>query len=109
MVSFVNAGIADLNDVITRLEEAGFPYDQWKHLGHLIGIVQTELDSIKAKYENPKDCLRDSLALWLQQKCDTDKYDLPTIKSLADAVQKMRLRVGGVSSRILFKGNINFY
>ena len=87
-----------MNDVITRLEKTGFPYDQWIRLGLNIGIIQTELDAIGVEYKNPKDCLRKCLTLWLQQSYDTEKYGLPSMESLANAAQKMGLRA--VSSGI---------
>ena len=86
------------------MEENGFPYDQWNRLGLVIGIIYTELESIRAKHKDPKDCLTECLALWLQQKYDTEKYGLPSMESLANAVQKMGLRA--VSSGIK-KGIIN--
>ena len=88
------------------MEKAGFPYDQWNRLGLVIGIIQTELDAIRAEYKNPKDCLRECLALWLQQKYNTEKYGLPTLESLANAAQEMGLRA--VLSGIQ-KGIINNY
>lgn len=96
---FVNAGIDHLNDVITCLEETSFPFDQWNRLGLVIGIIQTKLNSIRAKYTDSEECLRDSLALWLQQDYNTNKYDLPSMESLANAAQKIGLRA--VSSGIL--------
>ena len=86
------------------MEKNGFPYDQWNRLGLNIGIIQTELDAIKAVYKNPKDCLRECLVLWLQQSYDTGKYGLPSMESLANAAQEMGLRA--VSSG-LQKGIVN--
>ena len=86
------------------MEENGFPYEQWSRLGLVIGIIQTNLNAIKAEYKNPKDCLTECLTLWLQQKYDTDKYDLPSMESLANAALKMGLRA--VSSGII-KGIAN--
>ena len=88
------------------MEEAGFPYDQWNDLGLVIGIIQTELDAIRAEYKNPKDCLRKCLSLWLQQKYNTEKYGLPSMESLANAALKMGLRA--VSSGIQ-KGIVSNY
>ena len=89
------------------MEEAGFPYDQWNCLGLVIGIIYTELDAIRAEYKNPKDCLRECLALWLQQKYNTEKYGLPTLESLANAVQKMGLRAvsSGLQKGIAINNN----
>ena len=86
------------------MEETGFPYDQWNRLGLVIGIIQIELDAIRAKHRDLKDCLRDCIALWLQQKYDADKYCLPSMESLANAALKMGLRA--VSSGIQ-KGIVN--
>ena len=86
------------------MEETGFPYDQWNRLGLVIGIIQTNLNAIKAEYKDPKDCLRECLTLWLQQSYDTDKYGLPSMESLSNAAQKMGLRA--VSSGIQ-EGNVN--
>ena len=74
------------------MEEAGFPYDQWSRLGLVIGIIYTELECIRAKHKDPKDCLIECLALWLQQKYDTGKYGLPSMESLAYATLRMGLR-----------------
>ena len=103
---FVNAGIADLNDVITSLEETGFPYDQWSRLGLVIGIIYTELECIRAKHKDPKDCLTECLTLWLQQKYDTDKYGSPSMESLANAARIIGLRAVSLG---LHKGIINKY
>ena len=81
------------------MEEAGFPYDQWNRLGLVIGIIQTELDAIRAKHKDPKDCLRECLSLWLQQKYNTEKYSLPSMESLSNAARKIGLRA--VSSGII--------
>ena len=85
------------------MEETGFPYDQWNRLGLVIGIIQTELDAIRAKYKDPKDCLRECLSLWLQQSYDTDKYGLPSMESLANAALQMGLRAvsSGIQEGIL--------
>ena len=81
------------------MEEKFFPNDQWNRLGLVIGIIYTDLKTIRAEYNNPNDCLRECLALWLQQKYDTKKYGLPSMESLANAAQTMGLRA--VSSGIL--------
>ena len=86
------------------MEKTGFPYDQWNRLGLVIGIIYTELDAIRAKYKDPKDCLRDCLALWLQQSYDTEKYGLPSMESLANATQEMGLRAVSLG---LQKGIVN--
>ena len=95
------------------MEEAGFPYDEWKRLGLVIGIIYTELDCIRAEYKNPKHCLRECLVLWLQQKYDTGKYGLPSMESLANAAIKMGLRAvssgiqKGIINRIILYTNLN--
>ena len=85
------------------MAETGFPYDQWSRLGLVIGIIYTELECIRAKHKDSKDCLTECLALWLQQKYDTEKYSLPSMESLANAALQMGLRA--VSSGIQ-EGNI---
>ena len=107
MVSLFNAGIDDLNDVITRLEKTGFPYDQWKRLGLVIGISYNELDCVRAEHKNPKNCLMECLSLWLQQKYDTDKYSLPSMESLANATQTIGLRAvsSGIKKGIAMNNN----
>ena len=74
------------------MKKTCFPYDQWFCLGLIVGIIYTDLNAIKAEYRNPKDCLRECLALWLQQSYDTEKYGLPSMESLANAALKMELR-----------------
>ena len=91
------------------MEEACFPYDQWNRLGLVIGIMQTELDAIRAEYKNPKDCLRECLALWLQQKYDTKRYSLPSMESLANAAQKMRLTAVSSGMKKGIAMNNNYY
>ena len=95
------------------MEETGFPYDQWSRLGLVIGIIYTELGAIRAKHKDPKDCLTECLALWLQRNYDTEKYGLPSMKSLATAAQKMGLRAvsSGIQEGIAINNNyciINF-
>ena len=89
------------------MEKNGFPYDQWNRLGLVIGIIQTELEAIRAAYKNPKDCLRECLTLWLQQSYDTDKYGLPSMESLANATQEMGLRAvsSGIQKGIAINNN----
>ena len=89
------------------MEETCFPYDQWNRLGLVIGIIQTELDAISAKHKDPKDCLRECLALWLQQKYDTEKCSLPSMESLANAAQKMKLKAvsSGIKKGIAMNNN----
>ena len=88
------------------MEETSFPYDQWNRLGLVIGIIYTELERIRAKHKDPKDCLTECLALWLQQSYDTDKYGSPSMESLANAAQKVGLRVVSLG---LQKGIVNKY
>ena len=89
------------------MEDSGFPYYEWKRLGLVIGIIYTDLNAIKAEYNDPKDCLRECLALWLQQKYNTEKYGLPTLESLANAAQKMGLRAvsSGIKKGITVNNN----
>ena len=90
------------------MEENSFPYDEWNRLGLVIGIIQTELDAIRAKYKaDPKDCLRECLTLWLQQKYDTEKYSLPSMESLANAARKIGLRAvsSGIKKGIAMNNN----
>ena len=39
-----------------------------------------------------KDCLRGCLTLWLQWNYDIEKYDKPTMESLAGALRRMGLK-----------------
>ena len=90
------------------MEKNGFPYDQWNRLGLNIGIIQTELDAIRAKHKaDPKDCLRECLSLWLQQSYNTEKYSLPSMKSLANATQEMELNAvsSGIKKGIAMNNN----
>ena len=89
------------------MEKNGFPYDQWSRLGLVIGIIYTKLNAIRAKYKYPKDCLTKCLALWLQQKYDTETYGLPSMESLANATQEMGLRAvsSGIQKGIAINNN----
>ena len=89
------------------MEETCFPYDQWNRLGLVIGIIQTELDAIRAKHKDPKDCLRECLSLWLQQKYNTEKYSLPSMESLSNAARKIGLRAvsSGIKKGIAMNNN----
>ena len=89
------------------MEDSGFPYYEWKRLGLVIGIIYTDLNAIKAEYNDPKDCLRECLALWLQQKYNTKRYSLPTLESLANAARRMGLRAvsSGLQKGIAINNN----
>ena len=72
------------------MEENDFPYHHWNNLGLKLGISQIELDAIKS--QDVKDCLRGCLTLWLQWNYDIEKYDKPTMESLAGALRKIGLK-----------------
>ena len=72
------------------MKENKFPYSQWNDLGLQLGINQIELDAIRS--HDVKDCLRGCLTLWLQWSYDIEKYDKPTMESLAGALRRMGLK-----------------
>ena len=99
--------IANLNTLISVLEGNHFPDNQWDHLGLRLGIIQTELKTIKADKQDSKDCLKECLSRWLQQNYDTTQYGLPTMESLAAALRGMGLRaVAGGILKVHTQGSI---
>ena len=87
-ICFVS-GIKDLDKVLRVLKDNQFPDNQWDDLGLKLGIIQTELKTIRKDKQDSKDCLKECLSRWLQQDYDTTQYSLPTMESLAAALRGM--------------------
>ena len=82
-----------MDKVLSVLKDNHFPDDQWDDLGLKLGIIQTELKTIRKDKQDSKDCLKECLSRWLYQNYDTTQYSLPTMESLAAALRGMGLRV----------------
>ena len=80
------------------MERNKFPNYQWERLGLKLGLIRTKLTSVSAKCGDMTSCLMECLTLWLQQDYDIDEYSLPTLDSLAKALERMGQRA--VSSGI---------
>ena len=78
--------------ILTVLKEYYFPDDRWGDLGLKLGIIQTELVTIKKDNQNSNDRLKACLTRWLYQNYDTEQYGKPTMESLAAAVRGMGLK-----------------
>ena len=78
-----------MDKVLTVLKDNHFPDNQWDDLGLKLGIIQTELNTIKNDNQNSNDRLKECLSRWLQQDYDTTQYGLPTMDSLAAALRGM--------------------
>ena len=83
--------ITDLGKVLTVLKDNHFPDDQWDDLGLKLGIIQTELKTIKKDNQDSNDRLKECLSRWLQQSYDTTQYGLPSMESLVTALRGMDL------------------
>ena len=81
-----------MDKVLSVLKDNHFPDDQWDDLGLKLGIIQTELNTIKNDNQNSNDRLKECLSRWLYQNYDTTQYSLPTMESLAAALRGMGLR-----------------
>ena len=90
-ICFVS-GIKDLDKVLTALKDSHFPDNKWDNLGLKLGIIQTELDTIKEDKQNSNDRLKECLSRWLHQNYNTVQYGKPTMESLATAVREMGLK-----------------
>ena len=83
--------IKDLDKVLSVLEKINFPDNQWDDLGLKLGIIQTELKTIRKDNQDSNDRLKECLSRWLQQNYDTTQYSLPSMESLAAALRRMGL------------------
>ena len=97
-VYFFVVDITDLVRVLTVLKDNHFPDNRWDDLGLQLGIIQTELETIREDKQDSKDCLKECLSRWLHQNYDTEQYGKPTMESLAAALRRMGLRA--VASKV---------
>ena len=58
----------------------------WKDVGLALRLHPDTLNDIEADCRDVKSCLRETLATWLKQAYDTDRFGLPSWKLLVSAV-----------------------
>ena len=57
----------------------------WMDVGMMLGLRYTALTTVSATHrDNPKNCLRGVLALWLQQAYSVDRHGLPTWRKIVE-------------------------
>ena len=78
-----------LNDVLEALKDSGFRNAGWFRLGLTMGLYDTTLDSIKDKYTDSSECLRECLAKWLRRSDKVDSKGRPSLYTLAKALERI--------------------
>ena len=85
--------VADLNEVLERLNTHHFPNGKWSDLGLKLGLLKPTLDDIEAQYgNNISRCLRECLSKWLNKEVLVDKGgggSRVNYKSLSEALSKI--------------------
>ena len=76
-------GIEDLTDVKSKILPVAA---RWRDIGLVLGISDSELETIEANKLDIKDRLTDMLRLWLKKAYRVDKYGEPSWGKLRDAV-----------------------
>ena len=67
---------------------------KWKKFSACLGLSKDDIDSIKDV--NPKDnsgCLDDAMDHWIKQNYDTEKFGLPSWRTLVAAVAQVNKRL----------------
>ena len=74
-------GEDDLPDIIEELTDVAA---SWKNIGIRLRIRHNRLEAIQG--DNPLDCLRQMLAIWLQKNYNVEQFGEPTWAKLVEAV-----------------------
>ena len=61
----------------------------WHDLGTFLGLAVDDLDSIMRDHRSSKACLKKALYEWIKQNYPTDKYGLPSWRTLLKAVAQV--------------------
>ena len=78
-------GEEDLVDVMEDILDVA---KDWRPLGQALRLRTADLDSIASRHSNDiKECLRDTLLAWLQQRYNVEKYGPPSWGALSKAIE----------------------
>ena len=69
-----------LKDLLRELQQV----IEWKHLGQLLGLSESDLEAIYEENETTEDCRREMLLLWMEQDPDCNW------KKIIDALIEMK-------------------
>ena len=69
-----------LKDLLRELQQV----IEWKHLGQLLGLSESDLEAIYEENETTEDCRREMLLLWMERDPDC------SWKKIVDALIEMR-------------------
>ena len=70
-----------VNDLGVVLEALNKACVKWYNIGMQLGVEIDRLDVIKEQYDNPSDCLRETLKTWLKT------YSSPTWSNIVDSLR----------------------
>ena len=87
---------SDEDDWNVIIKECGSLAANWEHLSGFLGLSIGLIDSIKATPPvTPVGCLNEALKHWVRQNYKTDKFGLPSWRTLLESVARV--------NRLLFK------
>ena len=69
-----------LKDLLRELQQV----IEWQHLGHLLGLPESDLEEIHQEHETTEDCRREMLLLWMERDPNC------TWKKVVDALIEMK-------------------
>ena len=62
---------------------------QWKELSGYLGLSFKLIDRIKCDYQNSTCCWNEALKEWIEQNYNTQRFDVPSWRSLLKAIAKV--------------------
>ena len=78
---------SDWNTVIIECSSLA---SEWRQLSSLLGLALVEIESIKEDYHNDSSgCWSEAIAMWIRQNYLTDKFGLPSWRTLLRVVAKV--------------------
>ena len=85
----------ELKDLLKELYRVS---DKWYNIGILLGIDPRKLDIIKTTENNPHDCLREMLRIWLNEI-----FPPPSWAAIADAIEVLGEEILANQLRIKYR------
>ena len=83
----LNSDVDDWNIVIMECSSLAA---KWERLSGYLGLSISQIDSIKGNFpSNVADCWSESLKHWIRQNYQTEKFGLPSWRTLLKAVARV--------------------
>ena len=87
---FFSSFNSDEDDWNTVLRECSSLSAKWEHLSGYLGLSISLIDSIKGNFPADVDCCwSESLKHWIRQNYKTEKFGLPSWRTLLKAVARV--------------------